>query len=280
MGQSMTFADGRIDARDWLLLVGLSILWGGSFFLIGVVLKELPPLTLVLLRTLIAAIILLPLLRLSGIAFPKGLAGWMPFCAMSFFNNVLPFSLLAIGQTYIATGLASILNATTPMFTVLVMAAAGEERLIARRLAGVVAGLVGVVIIRGGIGTATEAQSVGIVLCLIATLSYAVSALVARRYLSELPAAGYGDISNDGIERNDDHRGRCRRAAVAPADAERDHVACSHRAGERVDGARLSRLFPDHTAVGRDQRHAGHTSDPGDRHYARISRPGREHIRA
>jgi drug/metabolite transporter (DMT)-like permease len=183
----MSPADGRIHARDWSLLVGLSILWGGSFFLVGVVLKELPPLTLVLLRLVVATMILLPLLRLSRIEFPRDLAGWLPFCAMSFFNNVLPFSLIAIGQTYIAAGLASILNATTPMFTVLVMALAGEESFIARRLAGVVAGLIGVVILRGGLGAATAGQSLGIVLVLVATLSYAVSALVARRYLHGSP---------------------------------------------------------------------------------------------
>ena len=82
--------------------------------------------------------------------FPKGLSGWAPFFAIGLLNNVLPFSLIVIGQTYIPSGLASILNATTPLFTVLVMAAAGEEKLHARRIAGVVVGLIGVIILHGG----------------------------------------------------------------------------------------------------------------------------------
>ena len=118
----MTANDDRIDARDWSLLGVLSVLWGGSFFFNGVVLRELPPLTLVLLRVALASIILLPLLRVYRIRFPKGFSGWKPFFAIGLLNNVLPFSLIVVGQTYIPSGLASILNATTPLFTVVVMA--------------------------------------------------------------------------------------------------------------------------------------------------------------
>src|ERR1700704_853542 len=146
----MTSNDTSIDARDWSLLGLLSVLWGGSFFFNGVILKELPPLTLVFLRVALAAVMLLPLLWLYRIRFPKGLSGWKPFFAIGLLNNVLPFSLIVIGQTYIPSGLASILNATTPLFTVVGMAVAGEEKLRAYRIAGVIVGLVGVVILHGG----------------------------------------------------------------------------------------------------------------------------------
>jgi drug/metabolite transporter (DMT)-like permease len=186
----MTAKDVSIDARDWVLLGLLSVLWGGSFFFNGVVLKELPPFTLVLLRVALAALMLLPLLWLYRIRFPGGLSGWMPFIAIGLFNNVLPFSLIVVGQTYIPSGLASILNATTPLFTVIVMAAAGEEKLLARRIAGVVVGLLGVIILHGdGIGL-ERGQGIGILLCLAAALSYGVSALVARRLPSDVPPLG------------------------------------------------------------------------------------------
>jgi drug/metabolite transporter (DMT)-like permease len=186
----MTATDDRIDARDWALLGLLSILWGGSFFFNGVVLKELPPLTLVFLRVALAAIILLPLPWVYRIRFPKGVSGWKPFFAIGLLNNVLPFSLIVMGQTFIASGLASILNATTPLFTVVVMAAAGKEKLLARRVAGIVAGLVGVIILQGdGLGFETG-QGIGILLCLAAAFSYGLSALLARRLLSNSPALG------------------------------------------------------------------------------------------
>src|SRR5712691_3518195 len=193
----MTANDDRIDARDWSLLAVLSVLWGGSFFFNGVVLKELPPLTVVLLRVALAAMILLPLLRAYQIRFPVGLSGWKPFFAIALLNNVLPFSLIVMGQTYIPSGLASILNATTPLFTVLVMAAAGDEKLHARRVVGVVTGLIGVIILHGqdvhgqdrhGQNPAFQSgEGVGILLCLAAALSYGLSALYARRKLSNSP---------------------------------------------------------------------------------------------
>jgi drug/metabolite transporter (DMT)-like permease len=179
--------DGRIDARDWALLAVLSVLWGGSFFFNGLALRELPPLTLVLLRVALAALILLPLLRAYRIDFPAGVSGWAPFFAVALFNNVLPFSLIVAGQTFVSSGLASILNATTPLFTVLVMAASGEERLSPPRVAGVTIGLIGVIILRGGVGLDLAGQGIGIALCLAAALSYGVAALLARRHLANSP---------------------------------------------------------------------------------------------
>jgi drug/metabolite transporter (DMT)-like permease len=183
----MTASDGRIDARDWSLLAALSVLWGGSFFFNGLVLRELPPFTLVLLRVAIAALILLPVLYAHRLAFPRGWTGWRPFFLVALFNNVLPFSLIVTGQTYIPSGLASILNATTPLFTVLVMAAANEEKLIARRVAGVMVGLIGVIVLRGGGFGFDSGQGLGILLCLAAALSYGLSALIARRSLADSP---------------------------------------------------------------------------------------------
>ena len=191
----MTTNDASIDARDWSLLGLLSILWGGSFFFNGVVLKELPPFTLVFLRVALAALMLLPLLWLYRIHFPAGLSEWRPFIAIGLLNNVLPFSLIVVAQTYIPSGLASILNATTPLFTVVVMAAAGEEKLHARRIAGVIVGLIGVVILHGGgfdgkgLGF-DSGQGIGILLCLAGAFSYGLSALLARRVLSNSPPLG------------------------------------------------------------------------------------------
>jgi drug/metabolite transporter (DMT)-like permease len=182
--------DYRIDARDWSLLAVLSVLWGGSFFFNGAALRELPPLTLVLLRVALGAAILLPLLRMQGIGLPKGMAGWKPFVAIGLLNNVIPFSLIVLGQTYIPSGLASILNATTPLFTVMVMAAAGEEALQMRRVAGMALGLLGVIILRGwGIDT-RPGQGLGILLCLGGAFSYGFAALAARRMLRDSPPLG------------------------------------------------------------------------------------------
>lgn len=182
--------DNRIDRRGWSLLAVLSVLWGGSFFFNGAALRELPPLTLVLLRVALGAAILLPVMRMQGIAFPRGLAGWTPFAMIGLLNNVIPFSLIVIGQTFIPSGLASILNATTPLFTVIVMAAAGDEALQMRRVAGVALGLLGVIILRGwGIET-RPGQGLGVLLCMGGALSYGFAALAARRLLKDSAPLG------------------------------------------------------------------------------------------
>lgn len=183
-------AELRMDQRDWSRLVVLSVLWGGTFFFTGVALKELPPLTLVFLRLSIATLILLPLLWINGIRLPVGVAGWWPYAVMALINNVMPFSLLVMAQTYLTSGMAAVLNATTPVFTVLVAAAFGQEELILRRVAGVLLGLVGVAILKGYDFDISSRQSIGIALCLGATLCFGFSALWATRRLAGSPPIG------------------------------------------------------------------------------------------
>jgi len=152
-----------------------------------VALRELPPLTLVLLRVALAALILLPVLRLRGLGFPKGIVGWRPFAVVALFNNVLPFSLIVIGQTYVSSGLAAVLNATSPLFTLMVMAAAGDERLSMRRVSGLMAGVLGVLILRGAPGLDRTDGGFGLLFGLGAALSYGFAAFVARRHLRHSP---------------------------------------------------------------------------------------------
>ena len=186
--------------QDWLLLVFLSILWGGSFFLVGAAERALPPMTIVLARVALAALMLLPFVRLLGGALPRRAIDWLPFAGMGLLNNVIPFSLFATAMTYIPSGMASVLNATTPLFTVLVLAGFGEERLIARRVVGVVIGLVGVIILREP-GAASSGQTVGILLCLGAALSYGFSGLWGRRMLKGVPpiTAAAGQLISSSV---------------------------------------------------------------------------------
>jgi drug/metabolite transporter (DMT)-like permease len=111
----------------------------------------------------------------------------MPFFVMGLLNNVIPFALIAAGQTFITSGLASIANATTPLFTVIVTAAFGEEKLTAHKVAGVLMGLAGVAILRGTDFDLASAQTIGILLCLGGALSYGFSALWGRRRLQGVP---------------------------------------------------------------------------------------------
>lgn len=176
-------APKTMDGQDWGLLILLSVLWGGAYFFAGVAVRELPPLTVVLVRVFLAAIALLPLFWYFGHALPRSFAGWLPFAGMGLLNNVLPFGFIFAGQTQITVGLASIINAMTPLFTVIVMAAFQEERLTLYRVIGVVLGVVGVAILRGIEGPIEGAQTLGIALCMAGALSYGFAALWGRRRL-------------------------------------------------------------------------------------------------
>ncbi len=180
-----TTAEAKImDPQDWSLLVLLSVLWGGAFFFSGVAVQELPPLTVVFARVGLAALALLPLFWYFGHALPRTPSGWLPFVGMGLLNNVLPFGFIFAGQTLITVGLSSIINAMTPLFTVIVMAVYREERLTAQRVIGVALGVVGVAILRGINGTFGGTQTLGIVLCMAGALSYGFAALWGRRMLA------------------------------------------------------------------------------------------------
>lgn len=177
-----------MDLSDWLLLLLLSLLWGASFFFGKIAVSEWPPLAVVLARVGLAAAALLVVVRLSGLSMRVGRPMWLAFFGMGLLNNLIPFGLIFWGQTQIASGLASILNATTPLFGVMVAHVFGkDEKASGLKLAGVLAGIVGVAILMGpdatsGLGGALLPQ----LACLAAALSYGFAALYGRRF-RELP---------------------------------------------------------------------------------------------
>lgn len=173
-----------MGSLEWAMLLALSVLWGGSFFFTALTVRELPPLTVVLLRVGLAALLLHAVNRLMGVAMPRDGRVWAAFLAMGFLNNVVPFCLIVWGQTHIASGLAAILNATTPLATVVVAhLLTPDEKMTGNRLAGVLVGLLGVVVMLGpsmldGLGTNLLAQ----LACLAAAISYACAGVYGRRF--------------------------------------------------------------------------------------------------
>ena len=176
-------------AADWLLLAVLSVLWGGSFFFVAVAAPQIPPLTLVLARTALAAALLLPVLWWRGLALPPlRAAAWRPFVMLALLNNVVPFTLIVIGQTRIASALASVLNAATPLFTLIVARVFAGEALTPARLAGVVIGIAGVAVLMGADVLSADAASLIGMLCVLGgTVSYAFATLWMRDFKHTAP---------------------------------------------------------------------------------------------
>ena len=186
MTQKIELQMGR---EAWLLLITLSLLWGGAFFLAAYAVREIPPLTLVLLRVSLAAAILIIIGYFSGLRLPSNFNAWRPYFIMGLLNNCIPFALIFWGQIHIASGLAAIFNATTPLFTVvLVHFLANDEKLTVLRVFGVLSGIAGVAFMTGpellsGIGENTLAQFA----ILAAALSYGFAGIFGRRFAKDPP---------------------------------------------------------------------------------------------
>ena len=162
----------------------LSIIWGGSFFFIEVALSEMTPFTIVLFRVGAGAIILVAYVYLSGRQMPRDLSIWAAFFILGLLNNLIPFSLIVWGQMHIDSSMASILNATTPIFSVvLTHFFTSDERLTSNRVLGIIFGWIGVVVLIGwetisGFGL----HIIGQLAVLGAALSYAFAAIYGRRF--------------------------------------------------------------------------------------------------
>src|SRR5581483_1079832 len=178
-----------MSGSDWLLLIVLSMLWGGSFFFAKVAVGELPPLSLVLGRVAIAALALHLLVLASGRRMPGDLRLWRDFVVMGLLNNAIPFSLIFWGQKEIASGLASILNATTPLFTVLVAhGLTREEKATPAKLLGVALGLAGVALMIGlDVASGLGAHLLAEIAVLGAAISYAFAGVFGRRFRGQPP---------------------------------------------------------------------------------------------
>lgn len=167
------------------MLLALSVLWGGSFFFFKLLVAELPPFSVVLGRVGLAAIILNVWLVLRRDFIPASPRLWAEFTAMGLLNNVIPFTLIVFGEMRVSSGLASILNATTPIFTVLVAHVfTTNEKLSRGKTAGVLIGFAGVAVLVGWNGLADLGRTdlVGEAACLAAALTYAFAGIYGRRF--------------------------------------------------------------------------------------------------
>lgn len=174
---------------EWGMLILLSIFWGGSFFFVEIALRDFQPFTLVFLRVTMAALILTGVVYISGQHMPDSLRTWGAFLVMGALNNAIPFSLIVWGQTRIDSGVASILNATTPIFTVvLAHMLTTDERLTLRKLFGVLIGFFGVyIMMKPELKDGFSWRGLGHIAVLGAAVSYGFAGIFGKRLKQTSP---------------------------------------------------------------------------------------------
>ena len=168
----------------WAMLVVLSLCWGASFFFTGIAVTELPTFTIVVLRVGLGAAALWAVVLASSASVPKTPSFWCAIALMAVINSVVPFLLIVWGQSHVPSSLASIFIATTPLFgVVLAHVMTADERMSMPRVAGVVCGFAGVVVLIGpgllrevGTDLLAELSILGGALC------YALASIYGRRF--------------------------------------------------------------------------------------------------
>jgi drug/metabolite transporter (DMT)-like permease len=192
----------HMGAAEWAILGTLAFVWGAAFFLGKVALRDVGPLTIVLSRTAIGALVLNALVLAGGQRLPRTWAAWGPFVLMGVLNNLLPFSLIFWGEIQIDSGLAGILNASAPLFSALLAHyATRQETLTPRRLAGVAIGFVGVGVMVGYSALQGLSRNVLAELAVLAAaLCYAVAGIYGRRFKDTPPlVAAAGQVTATAV---------------------------------------------------------------------------------
>lgn len=170
----------------WFILILLGAIWGASYMFIKVGGAEIPPFTFVEVRTLVAAVALFAVLVLRKESIPRTRRTWLTLIAMGIFNGVIPYTAITWGETHISSGLASILTAAMPLFTVIFAHFwSDDERLTLPKAAGIALGFIGVVVLfvpefqRG-----FQIEFWGQFAVVIAAASYGLATLIAHKYLA------------------------------------------------------------------------------------------------
>jgi drug/metabolite transporter (DMT)-like permease len=190
-----------MSARNWGLLLLLSLLWGSSFFFYKVLVTALPPVTVVLGRVGIAAIALNLWLLAQGTVMPLSPVLWLRFLLLGLLNNVIPFVLIAWGETRITSGMASILNATTPIFMVVVAhLLTHDEKLTVGKVAGIGFGFAGTAVLVGPDVFDGGSLVWGELAVVAASCVYAFAGVYSRRFTGLPPLqAATGQITGGAI---------------------------------------------------------------------------------
>ncbi len=183
--------DRLANMKHWIVFAVLGVIWGSSFLFIKIALGEVSPVAVVAFSYLFGLVGMIPLTHVIGRRFPRDRSTYLCYLFIAVFNGVLPFFLTSWGETRIDSGLASILNGTVPLFTIIIAHFwLSDERITTSKALGLAVGFLGVVILVGG----TPSHMFGgtdlfpHLAVLSAAICYAISLNFIRKYLSTKPA--------------------------------------------------------------------------------------------
>ena len=177
----------RVAGREVAGYIVMTTVWGSSFFFTAFALRSFGPLTIVLLRLALAAVVLGLIVALSRPALPRTRAEWLHLAWLGCFNITLPNALLTAAQQHVTSSLSIVLASTTPLFVFALAVIAGTERFNAHRLAGILLSLSGIVALTARGGEAGTDSWLWPLMVVASSAIYAAGNVYTRRYLASLP---------------------------------------------------------------------------------------------
>lgn len=168
---------------NWLSILMLGLIWGGTFMVVAIALEGYGPLTVACARTTLGAVTLLLLVTIMGRPMPRGRAVWRYLAVIGVLNTALPFALLSWGQQYVPSAFAGISMAVLPLFVLPLAHLFSDERLSTRKTIGVILGFIGAVVLIGpnALNFSEDSLALAQLACIAASCSYAVSSVLTRR---------------------------------------------------------------------------------------------------
>jgi drug/metabolite transporter (DMT)-like permease len=183
-----------LQPKHWTVFILLGAIWSASFLWIKIALAEVGPLTLVAFRVLFGLLAGLAISVILRIPLPRDWKTWRIFIVLGIINVAIPFFLITWGEQSIDSAVASILNATVPLFTiVLAHFFLHDDKITTPKIVGLLMGFLGVVLLLSKDFKADAHNSViGQAAVILAAISYAVSSIYTRRYTADVPGQTRG----------------------------------------------------------------------------------------
>jgi drug/metabolite transporter (DMT)-like permease len=170
--------------RNFFFLLLLSCCWGPSFLFIKIAVEYVPPITITAIRMMIGSALLYIILKFNKIDLPKFDKNWKHFLVMAIFSCGLPFTMFGVGEQYVDSSLAAIINGTSPLFTLAIAHyCTDNDRLNRAKIFGSAIGFFGLFLLVFPSLFQSKATVLGIISCLIASVSYAIGFVYAKKHI-------------------------------------------------------------------------------------------------
>lgn len=177
-----------MKAKHWFIFLLLGAIWSSSFMWIKIAVQEVGPITLVAIRSLFGLLFGVVVILLQRTQLPRTWSAWIPLLVLGITNIAVPFFLISWGELSIDSAVASILDATVPLFTILIAHfLLPDDKITLPKVLGLIVGFAGIVVLMSKDMHASTSSLLGQLAVIVASLFYAISSVYARRVTEDTP---------------------------------------------------------------------------------------------